>query len=224
MNRASLLLEMYQAMYDKLGPSNWWPGETPFEVAVGAILTQNTNWKNVEKAILNLKSRQMLEPDKMFFMTDETMASLIRPAGYFRIKTRRLKNFLLFLHNECGLNISVLEKYNVDAVREKLLLVKGIGPETADSIILYALNKPSFVVDTYTQRLLNRHGIIHEDAGYDEIREMFMSNLPEDTYLYNEYHALLVRVAKKWCRKKQPQCADCPLERFLSDNAALHTP
>lgn len=217
MKKQQHLLNFYQAMSSKMGPSNWWPGESPFEVSVGAILTQNTNWKNVEQAILNLKSKDLLDPEKMFFMNDEQLAQLIRPAGYFRIKTTRLKNFLLFLYNECGFKFSVLEKMDVDQLRTKLLKVKGIGPETADSILLYALNRPSFVVDAYTQRILNRHGIIHEDADYHEIKELFTSCLPEDVTLYNEYHALLVRVGKNWCRKKTPLCNQCPLEIYLEN-------
>ncbi len=217
MKKQQHLLNFYQTMSSRLGPSNWWPGESPFEISVGAILTQNTNWKNVEQAILNLKSRNLLDPEKMFFMNDEQLAQLIRPAGYFRIKTTRLKNFLLFLYNECGFNFSILEKMDLEKLRTKLLEVKGIGPETADSIILYALNKPSFVVDAYTQRILNRHGIIHEDADYNEIKELFTSCLPEDVTLYNEYHALLVRVGKSWCRKKTPVCNQCPLEIYFEN-------
>lgn len=217
MKKKHHLLNFYQTMSSEMGPSNWWPGESPFEVSVGAILTQNTNWKNVEQAILNLKSNDLLDPEKMFFMNDEQLAQLIRPAGYFRIKTTRMKNFLLFLYNECGFNFSVLEKMDVDQLRTKLLKVKGIGPETADSIILYALNRPSFVVDAYTQRILNRHGIIHEDADYNEIKDLFTSCLPEDVTLYNEYHALLVRVGKNWCRKKTPLCNQCPLEIYLEN-------
>ncbi|MFN2268336.1 MAG: endonuclease III domain-containing protein [Desulfonatronovibrio sp.] len=217
MKKQQHLLNFYQTMSSKMGPSNWWPGESPFEISVGAILTQNTNWKNVEQAILNLKSKDLLNPEKMFFMNDEQLAQLIRPAGYFRIKTARLKNFLLFLYNECGFNFSVLEKMDLKQLRSKLLEVKGIGPETADSILLYALNRPSFVVDAYTQRILNRHSIIHEDADYNEIQELFTSCLPEDVLLFNEYHALLVRVGKSWCRKKAPLCSECPLEIYLEN-------
>ncbi len=215
MNRETLLINFYDTMSSKLGPSSWWPAETPFEVAVGAILTQNTNWNNVRKAILNLKNKDLLDPEKLFFLSENELAELIRPAGYFRIKAKRLKNFLYFLNNECGFNFSVLQKKDMNWLRTGLLNVNGIGPETADSIILYALNKPSFVVDAYTKRIFNRHNLVHEDMDYQELREFFMSCLPEDTALYNEYHALLVQVGKKWCRKKAPLCPECPLNIYL---------
>ena len=215
MNRETLLLNYFDAMSSRLGPSNWWPGDSPFEVSVGAILTQNTNWNNVNKAILNLKNRDLLEPKKLLLLSEDELAELIRPAGYFRIKAKRLKNFLYFLNNECGFNFSVLQNKDIDQLRSKLLGVNGIGPETADSIILYALNKPSFVVDAYTKRIFNRHDLVHEDMDYQELRDFFMSCLPKDTGLYNEYHALLVMVGKKWCRKKNPLCLECPLSIFL---------
>ncbi len=215
MSNETLLLNFFYTMSSKLGPSNWWPGETPFEVAVGAILTQNTNWQNVQKAILNLKKNDLLDPKKMFFLSPDELAGLIRPAGYFRIKAKRLKNFLYFLNNECGFNFSVLKKKEIDELRVKLLSINGIGPETADSILLYALNKPSFVVDAYTRRIFNRHNLVHEDIEYHELREFFMDRLPEDVHLYNEYHALAVRVGKQWCRKKAPLCQECPLNIYL---------
>ncbi len=215
MNRETLLLKYYETMRTTLGPSNWWPGETPFEVAVGAILTQNTNWHNAHKAILSLKSKDLLDPGKMLFLGEDELAQLIRPAGYFRIKARRLKNFLFFLNSECGLNMSTLKKTDTDQLRSALLSINGIGPETADSILLYALDKPSFVVDTYTRRILNRHSLVHEDIDYHELRDFFMSCLPEDILLFNEYHALLVRVGKKWCKKKAPACPGCPLNIYL---------
>lgn len=215
MNRETRLLNYFDAMSAKLGPSNWWPGETPFEVAVGAILTQNTNWENARNAITNLKNNGLLEPEKMYFMSESDLAEIIRPAGYFRIKAKRLKNFLHFLNSECGFSFHALGKRNIDQLREKLLCVSGIGPETADSIILYALNKPSFVVDAYTKRIFNRHNMVHEDVDYNELRDFFMSCLPEDVALYNEYHALVVRVGKNWCRKKKPICHECPLSVYL---------
>lgn len=215
MSNETLLLNFFDTMSAKLGPSNWWPGESPFEVSVGAILTQNTNWNNVHKALLNLKNKDLLNPRKMFLLSENELAELIRPAGYFRIKAKRLKNLLHFLNNECGFNYSVLKNKTIDELRAKLLSVNGIGPETADSIILYALNKPSFVVDAYTKRIFNRHSLVHEDIDYHDLREFFMSRLPEDPGLYNEYHALLVLVGKKWCRKKTPLCPECPLHIYL---------
>ncbi|MGE4299792.1 MAG: endonuclease III domain-containing protein [Desulfovibrionaceae bacterium] len=214
-DRKTLLLNMYQAMLDALGPSRWWPGETPFEVAVGAILTQNTNWTNVEKAIAALRRDDLLDAARLFAAPTSEVSERIRPAGYFRLKADRLAHFLLFLRNECGFSLDALAEQDTDTLREKLLGVKGIGPETADSILLYSLGKPSFVVDAYTRRILHRHGQLPEDVDYAELRDYFMDVLPDDVALFNEYHALIVRTAKQWCRKREPLCEACPLGRFL---------
>jgi len=208
-------MHFYDALRAFLGPSNWWPGDTPFEICVGAVLTQNTNWSNVQKAIGNLKTRDLLYPEKMASLDDELLAELIRPSGYFRIKARRLKNLLDFLRLECAYDLSALCYMDLHHLRDKLLQVKGIGPETADSILLYALEKPSFVVDAYTRRILNRHFLVHEDIDYHELRDFFMDRLPEDVAMYNEYHALLVRTGKEWCRKHNPRCDECPLGKYL---------
>jgi endonuclease-3 related protein len=168
MNRRNLLMNMFQAMHDSLGPSHWWPGETPFEVAVGAILTQNAAWSNVEKAIANLKAAGVFDPRLLHGLPDARLAELIRPSGYFRLKAGRLKNLLAFLKNECGYDLRALAGRDLPSVREKLLAVRGIGPETADSILLYALDYPTFVVDAYTRRLLSRHGLVPEEATYEE--------------------------------------------------------
>jgi endonuclease-3 related protein len=215
MSRASTITAMYDAMHSALGPSRWWPGETPFEVAVGAILTQNTNWKNVEKAIANLKERDLLSAEKMYALPQGELAELIRPAGYYNIKAVRLRNFLEFFRNEAEFDMEALKVQELDEVREKVLSVKGIGPETADSILLYALEMPTFVVDAYTHRLMVRHGLVDEDVDYHELRALFMDSLPEDVALYNEFHALIVRVGKDWCRKKAGLCETCPLQPFL---------
>jgi len=212
---STLLMHFYETLLASLGPSRWWPGETPFEVCVGAVLTQNTNWSNVQKAIDNLKSRDLLYPEKMASLEEQVLAELIRPSGYFRIKARRLKNLLELLRLECAYDLSVLGLRDMQQLRSKLLQVKGIGPETADSILLYALEKPSFVVDTYTRRILNRHFLVHEDIDYHELRDFFMDRLPLDVAIYNEYHALLVRTGKEWCRKNNPRCDECPLGSYL---------
>ncbi len=185
-------------------------------MAIGAILTQNTNWQNVEKAIFNLKQEKLLKPEKLYSLSEQQLAQLIRPAGYYRIKAKRLKNFLNFLYYECDLNFDVLKKQELQELRPKLLQVSGIGPETADSILLYALDKATFVVDAYTRRMFNRHGLVVEDITYEELRSFFMDVLPPDIQLYNEFHALIVRTAKKWCLKKKPHCSDCPLAHFLA--------
>jgi endonuclease-3 related protein len=215
MSRETLLLNMYGAMHDALGPSFWWPGDTPFEIALGAILTQNTNWENVTRALGNLREESLLSPERIHALPEERLAGLIRPAGYFRLKAARIRNFMSFLHRECRLRLENLAELPLDTARSRLLAVNGIGPETADSILLYALHKPTFVVDAYTRRILNRHLLVPEDIGYEELREYFMDVLPSDVTLYNEFHALIVRIGKKWCRRKQPKCHDCPLAPFL---------
>jgi endonuclease-3 related protein len=205
------LVMMYKKLYASFGPQRWWPGETPFEVAVGAILTQNTNWTNVEKAIANLKKNKVLNPRALHDMSHAGLASLIRPAGYFNIKSTRLKNFISFLIGEYRGSMSRMEKEDLGSIRKKLLSINGIGPETADSIILYALGKPVFVIDAYTKRVLSRHNILDHNAPYDAFQGLFHSKLRENIRLFNEYHALLVRLAKENCRTK-PICAGCPLE------------
>lgn len=215
MNRETLLLSMYQAMLDQLEPSSWWPAETPFEMAVGAILTQNTNWKNVEKAIGNLKAANALSPAAMAALPADELAELIRPSGYFRMKAQRLKGLVAFIKEHADGELESLAGRGLDELRPLILSVKGVGPETADSILLYALGEPTFVVDAYTRRILSRHGLLPEDTHYEEVREFFMDVLDPDPALFNEYHALIVRVAKDYCLKKAPRCEGCPLKEFL---------
>lgn len=212
---------LYQSFAQNLGPSRWWPGETPFEVAVGAILTQNTNWKNVERAIANLKAAGAMTESGLRALPPATLENLIRPAGYFRIKTKRLTNFLDFLDQESGLDIEALASQNLHDLRPKLLSVRGIGPETADSILCYALDKPVFVVDAYTLRMFSRHGLIPEQTDYHEVQDIIQSVLPETVQDYNEFHALIVRAAKEWCGKSKPKCAACPGRNLLPDPERL---
>ncbi len=213
-SRRSLLLNMYEAMLDRLGPSHWWPGESPFEVMVGAILTQNASWENVARAIAALKAENLLAPERLYLLSHSELAERIRPAGYFRLKAQRLKNFLLFLKQEYRFNLESLQSEDLAPLRIRLLGVNGIGPETADSILLYALNKPSFVVDAYTRRIASRHGLVTEEVDYASLQRYYTEALPSDVVIYNEYHALLVRTAKQWCRKKNPLCEACPLGSF----------
>ncbi len=215
MNRQPLLLSYYEAMLAALGPSQWWPGQTPFEIALGAILTQNTNWPNVEKAMANLRGRNLLDARALHALPESDLAELIRPSGSFRVKARRVRNFLDFLDASCGLDLDLLKTQDTAALREALLAVSGIGPETADSILLYALDHPAFVVDAYTRRILNRHMLVPEDIDYAELQAFFTDVLPPDTRLFNEFHALIVRTAKTWCAAKAGRCADCPLALFL---------
>ena len=207
------LMEIFNLLYDAFGPRHWWPGDSPFEVIVGAILTQNTTWKNVEKAINNLKRANLLEPKALYRLPFEILVELIHPVGFFNIKAKRLKAFLNFLFEEFQGNLEEMFSLEMEGLRKKLLSIPGIGPETADSILLYAGGKPSFVVDAYTRRILSRHGLIHEEASYEEIRELFMDHLPSDVGLFNEYHALLVELGKRFCKTK-PHCKGCPLEVF----------
>ena len=203
-------MKIYQRLYRTYGPRHWWPGETPFEVMVGAILTQNTSWKNVEKAIQNLKTRRVLRVRGIHQLKKRDLASWIRPSGYFRIKADRLKAFVTFLVDKYDGDLKTMMKEEVETLRQNLLHVKGIGPETADSILLYGLKKPIFVVDAYTKRILSRHGLFLEKASYEEVQRLFMNHLPHDEKLFNEYHALLVHLGKSLC-KKTPRCALCPL-------------
>jgi len=215
MKTEALLLDYYQAMLAELGPSAWWPGQTPFEIALGAILTQNTAWTNVEKAIGNLRQAGLLDPAALWELGQSELADLIRPAGFFRVKAARVGNFLHFLRQTCDLDMDGLRDCSVEKLRPALLEVSGIGPETADSILLYALGLPSFVVDAYTRRILSRHGLVPEDIGYEDLRDFFMDVLPAEPPLYNEFHALIVRTGKTWCAKREGKCPQCPLSGFL---------
>ncbi len=206
----NFLVEVYDELFKAFGPQHWWPGDTPLEIAIGAILTQNTNWKNVEKAIDNLKKRNLIDVDGLLSLNDSELSSLIKPSGFFNVKTKRLKSFLKFLKEVGGLE--KLRKKDVSVLRELLLSVPGVGKETADSIILYALEKPVFVVDAYTRRFLKRHGILDGNEEYDEIRELFEQSLPRDVQIYKEYHALIVKLGKVYCRSK-PICEGCPLNK-----------
>ena len=203
---------LYRRMFDRFGPQDWWPGETPFEVMVGAVLTQNTSWANVERAIDNLRGAGQLTFAKMAEMPVALLAEYIRPAGYYNLKAARLLNLFAMIRERFDSDIDRMLAAGTGELREALLEVKGIGPETADSILLYAGNHPVFVVDAYTYRILLRHDLIAEEFGYQEIRELFMDNLSPDASLYNEFHALLVCTGKEYCRKSRPRCNDCPLQ------------
>jgi endonuclease-3 related protein len=207
------LTEIYQLLLDRFGPQRWWPGETAFEIITGAILTQNTSWANVKKAIANLKSANLLTPEKLYYLDTTKLAELIRPAGYYNIKAKRLKNFLTWLFQNYNGRLENLENLDTDRLRAELLAVKGVGRETADSILLYAFDRPIFVVDAYTARVAVRHRLIEPDADYEQLRDLFQSNLPQDVQLFNEFHALLVRLGKEFCRPVA-KCPGCPLEKL----------
>ncbi len=211
MHTADQLQEIYNRMFDHFGCQDWWPGDSPFEIMVGAILTQNTSWQNVEKAITHLKEAGLLSLAAMSALPAEELAEYIRPAGYYNIKAGRLQNFFTMIKQNWDNDLDSFLALPTAELREQLLGVKGIGPETADSMALYAAEKPIFVVDTYTHRILSRHGIIPEEYGYFEIQELLMDNLEENTRFFNEFHALLVRTGNRFCKKSKPKCADCPL-------------
>ncbi len=208
---SNILKKNYQKLYTAFGPQQWWPGDTAFEVIVGAILTQNTAWINVEKAICNLKKAKLLNPKRLHDLSHAELAQYIRPAGYFNIKAKRLKHFLNYLFDNYGGRLDRMFRKRTDALRRELLSVNGIGPETADSILLYAGSHPVFVADAYTKRVFSRHQIIKEGADYHDIQKLFMDNLPHDIKMFNEYHALIVRVGKGFCRNSKPLCSRCPL-------------
>jgi endonuclease III related protein len=207
----TLLRKLYERLYQSFGPQGWWPGETPFEVALGAILTQNTNWKNVARVMARLQAEDRLSAAALTELPEAELAELFRPAGYYNLKARRVKNFLGFLQEEYRGSLKLMMADSLEKLRPKLLSVKGVGPETADSILLYALEKPTFVVDAYTFRILSRHRLAPESCAYEELRQLFMEHLPADVGLYQEYHALLVRLGKQWCRPR-PLCSSCFLE------------
>lgn len=208
------LPEIYQRLFHAFGPQHWWPGDSPFEIAVGAILTQNTNWSNVEKAIQNLKKQDALAVKTIHDMPVQKLAELIKPAGYFNVKAKRLKNFIHFLMIKYHGSMKGIGDGDMQVIRKNLLDVNGIGPETADSILLYALEKPVFVIDAYTKRVLSRHGIMGDEKPYDEFQELFHSALDRDVKLYNQYHALFVKVGKTYCKRKKPLCEECPLNNL----------
>lgn len=210
------LFTIYQTLSDHFGPRHWWPAESPFEVVIGAILTQNTAWTNVEQAIRNLKRADALTIEKLSSLPIQQFEVLIKPSGFFRQKASRLQNLAKHLQKEWQSDLSAFCRGSLDDARERLLARPGIGPETADSILLYAAGRPSFVVDAYTRRTFGRLGFLHGREEYDEIRLWFMQSLPEQTDLYNEYHALIVQLAKSYCRKNKTLCLECPL------NGACH--
>jgi endonuclease III related protein len=207
---------LHSILKARYGPSGWWPGDSPLEVIVGAVLTQNTAWVNVEKALLNLKRDGMLDLRKLHEADLCGLASLIRPSGYYNIKARRLKNLV---HTVMSVGQGDLARFlglEAPALRKTLLEVNGIGKETADSICCYAGDKTVYVVDAYTRRILVRHGAPVESAEYDEIRLLFEQGLPGDLMVYKDLHAYLVFVGKEFCRPKNPRCEDCPLQGWTA--------
>jgi endonuclease-3 related protein len=210
-DKREILHILYEKLYRSIGPLHWWPADSPFEVIVGAILTQNTAWTNVEKAIKVLKGKNLLHPRRLYAIREKTLAEAIRSSGFFNLKAKRIRSFLRFLFRQYRGNLKRMFSEETVILREKMLQINGLGPETVDSILLYAGAKPVFVVDAYTKRILLRHRLISEKAGYEEIQNLFMENLESDVRLFNEYHALLVHVGKHFCKPVQ-NCGPCPLQ------------
>jgi endonuclease III related protein len=209
--------EYYNALFTAFGQQHWWPGKTTFEVIVGAILTQNTSWTNVERAISNLRHAGLLSPLAIEKAPIRRLERLVRSSGYFRQKARKLKSFSEFLRAQYGGSLKRMFENPTIVLREKLLGVFGIGPETADSILLYAGEHPVFVVDAYTRRMLSRHGWTQDKAKYDDVRWMFERQFPGDVKRFNEFHALIVNTGKTFCRTHDPLCGECPLGRYLEE-------
>lgn len=210
-NLKGRLKQLFELMFEAFGPQGWWPGDSEFEFMVGAVLTQNTAWTNVEKALANLHARRLMSSEKINRMTEERLAGLIKPAGFHNIKAKRLKNLVALVAEYGHGDPPRLFKTPPKKLRELLLSINGVGPETADAIMLYAAKKPFFVIDAYTRRMLERHLITKGNETYHQLQAMFMDNLPRSVKLYNEYHALIINLGKNFCRPK-PKCSTCPLE------------
>jgi endonuclease-3 related protein len=209
-------MAIYGRLSRRYGPQGWWPGETRTEVMVGAVLTQNTAWKNVVQALNNLKANRLLHFNELYRLPQGRLAGFLKSSGYFRIKAKRLKNLVRLWKEGFGNSWRKVRATPTETLREKLLGVNGIGNETADSILLYALDRPTFVVDLYTKRVLTRHRLINSKPTYEEMQSLFHTLLPKDVKLFNEYHALIVKVGHEHCRKTA-QCRECPLEDLLPD-------
>ena len=211
MRKAAQLQEMYDRLYRFYGPQHWWPAESKLEMVVGAVLTQNTNWQNVRRAIDRLRSAGLLSFEELNSLPVDSLALLITSSGYYNLKARRLKNLLHMIAEQYDGSLDALLDDEPSAARKSLLSVKGIGPETADSILLYAGGQPIFVVDAYTHRVFSRHDLVPDDCDYETLQDLFMDNLSHDAHFFGEYHALIVRTAKQFCKKSRPLCEQCPL-------------
>ncbi|HEO71053.1 MAG TPA: endonuclease III domain-containing protein [Candidatus Hydrogenedentes bacterium] len=215
---------IYGLLSAHYGPTHWWPGDTPFEIAVGAVLTQNAAWRNVEQAIENLKRGKLLRPRAILACPDGKLEEALRPSGYFRVKAKRLRSFCTYLVRRYQGSMAGMARRPLEQLRPELLKVNGIGPETADDILLYACEKPVFVVDAYTRRILERHGLPVAGMGYEELRALFETALAPDVAMFKEYHGLIVYAGKDFCRRK-PHCEGCPLATLpVEDGPVLETP
>jgi len=216
-------LQLFDILLTAFGPQHWWPGDTPFEVAVGAVLAQNTSWSNVEKAITSLKAANAMTTTSLLALSASDLEQAIRPAGYYRVKARYLRTLAAWASQRAIGDLSSLASEDTGALRREVLALHGVGRETADSILLYAIGKPAFVVDAYTRRIAARLHLLPDNATYESTQQYFVARLPEDAHLFNEFHALLVHLAKEHCRAR-PVCLTCPLEQCCpSADASLAT-
>ena len=212
-NVTSQLLHIYDALIEHYGPQGWWPADSKTETIIGTILVQHTAWKNVERAMAKLKAENLLDFRAIHDLEPTTLAKIIQPAGTPTVKARRLQAFAAWLGARHGFKLDSMSATPPDLLRRELLAINGVGPETADCILLYAAEQAVFVVDTYTRRVLSRHFLADSNWGYDQVKDLFEANLPRDVRLFNEFHALLVEVGKRHCRKA-PICANCPLDHL----------
>jgi endonuclease-3 related protein len=222
MATSRIINQVYKKLHKAFGMQNWWPGDGPLEIMAGAVLTQNTNWANVERAIKNLKKEKVLSLRALRDVDIRKLARIIKPCGYYNIKAKRLKNLINFIFAEYNGSIKKMFSEDNEKLRKKLLSVNGIGKETADSIMCYAGKKNVFVIDAYTKRIFYRLGICPKDVEYDEIQKIFCEYLKRDYNLYNEYHALIVRLAQNYCKSK-PLCKDCPLKGITNGKCKTDT-
>lgn len=208
------IMEIYDTLLDHYGPCHWWPGDTPFEVMLGAVLTQAVAWRNAERAIFNLKQADLMTVEALLNISREQLADLIRPALYHRQKARKVQELMAFISDTYEGSLNAMFEEDEEILRTALLGVWGIGPETADSILLYAGNYPTFVVDAYTVRIFSRLGAVSPNIKYPDMQLFMRKNVKKDVYFYNEYHALLVNLGKDFCLKTRPRCSSCPLKHF----------
>ena len=212
------LLQFFAKMLAELGPQNWWPARTRLEIILGAILVQNTAWESAALALTRIRQRGLLNLARLRIASRIELESCVRPAGFFRQKTRTIQNFLGWLQRECHSSLATMFQLETEEARRQLLEIKGLGPETVDAILLYAGRRPLFVADEYTRRILARHEMVLPGANYAEVQGFLHQHLPADPSLFNEYHALLVEVGKQYCKRQAPRCAACPLYGFLRQN------
>lgn len=215
------LLQFFAKMLTELGPQNWWPARTRLEIILGAILVQNTAWQNAALALKQLRRNGLLNLGRLRTASLLELEGCVRSAGFYRQKAHTIQNFLAWLDNTCGSSLTAMFAIAPDELRHQLLRVRGLGPETVDAILLYAGQRPFFVADNYTRRILTRHEMVRRGADYGEVQKFLHHHLPADPDLFNEYHALLVQVGKQYCKRQAPECGDCPLEGFLEPHQPI---